>query len=164
MPEFDPDLIDEEHEDEGDSQKSGPFRRLRDHAKKLEKELRALQKEAEELRQFKAQREAEERRAAIREALKELGLPEKHVDLFQAVRPDAEPTVDAVRRFAEEYSLIQPSATTESGSSFSPTPPSGVPAGSKRYSSDEWWELYRSNPAEAMRAAAEGRVEFQLKF
>lgn len=164
MPDYDPDLIGEGNEEDIDSQRSGPFRQLRDYAKKLEKELKAIQKEAEELRQFKAQREAEERKAAIAAALKEVGLPEKHVELFQAVRPDAEPTVDAVRKFAEEYGLVQPSEKTESGSSFSPAPPSGVPAGSKRYSSDEWWELYRSNPAEALKAAAEGRVEFQTKL
>lgn len=163
MPEYDPDLI-EVGEEDSDPQKSSPFRQLRDYAKKLEKELKAAQKEAEELRQFKAQREAEERKTAIIGALREIGLPEKHVELFQAVRPDVEPTVDAVRSFAEEYGLVRPSATTESGSGFSPAPPSGVPAGSKRYSSDEWWELYRSNPAEAMKAAAEGRVEFETKL
>lgn len=169
MPSYDstPDPFDDV--DEGEQRpNSAPFKQLRDHAKKLEKELKAKDSELETLREFKSQAEARARRELLERSASKVGITEKQAELFMAVRPDEEPTPEAVKTFAIEYGFVEagPAADEGEGSdgSFAPTPPSGVPASKKRYTSDEWDVLYKSNPVEAMQAANEGRVDFQTKL
>lgn len=154
----------EDNEGEGTRSKdSAPFKQLRDHAKKLEREIKDRDKELEELRSFRAEAERRAKQELLRQAIAAVGLNEKHAELFTAARPDQEPTPDAVKAFAVEYGFIAGEDTDEDeeSGSFGPTPPSGVPAHKKRYSSEEFDELYRSNPVEAIKAAEEGRVDFQ---
>ena len=163
MPDFAPDLYEEE-EDNNPSQQTGPFQQLRKHARALEKELKTREKELEELKSFKAEVENRQKRELLERSFEQVGLNVKHAELFAAVRPDAEPTVEAVRAFAVEYGFISAPADDEEESEsdgFSPTPPSGVPAHKKRLTSEEFDSLYKSNPLEAMKAAEEGRVDFQ---
>lgn len=169
MPSYDlPDPYDDV--DEGDQRPtSAPFKQLRDHAKKLEKEIKDRDRELEALRSFKAESEARAKRELLEQSFKQVGLSTKQAELFLAARPDAEPTPEAVKSFAVEYGFIDagPAPDDEgegSEGSFAPTPPSGVPASKKRYSSEEWDVLYKQNPVEAMAAANEGRVDFQTKL
>lgn len=169
MPSYEPDL-DLEDEDEATprSQQSAPFKQLRDHARKLEKEIKDRDKELEALRQFRAEAERRTKQELLRQAVSAVGLNEKHAELFSAARPDVEPTPEAVRAFAVEYGFISgPSGDDEDESdqgSFKPAPPSGVPASKKRYTSEEFDALYKTNPVEAIKAAEEGRVDFQTKL
>jgi hypothetical protein len=166
MPEFDPSPFDDE--EMGNEDKSSSFRQLREYAKKLEKELKSLQKEAEELRQFRAEQEKAQRKSQLAASFKELGLSEKHAELFLLAKPDTEPNVEEVKRFALEYGLLRgdskPEEENKSTGAFAPLPPSGEPAGSKRYTSEEFWALYQENPNEALRAASEGRVDFKTSL
>lgn len=152
--------------DEGEQRpQSAPFKQLRDHAKKLEKELKERDKLIEELASFKAEAENRAKRELLRQSFQQVGLNEKHAELFEAARPDVEPTPEAVKSFAVEYGFISaPGSDEEKGEdtgSFAPTPPSGVPAHKQRLSSEEFDQLYKVNPIEAMQAATEGRVDFQ---
>ncbi|HSE44950.1 MAG TPA: hypothetical protein VLA89_06440 [Gemmatimonadales bacterium] len=155
--------------DEGDQRStSAPFKQLRDHAKKLEKELKDRDKELESLRDFKAQSEARARRDLLEASASKVGITQKQAELFQAVRPDEEPTPEAVKTFAIEYGFVDAGPAADEGEgadgSFAPTPPAGIPASKKRYSSEEFDQLLKVNPVEAMAAATEGRVDFQTKL
>lgn len=164
MPSYDPFIEDEETDTPRAN--SAPFKQLRDHAKKLEKELKDRDKELDELREFKASQELRVKRELLRQSFSTVGLNEKHAELFEAARPDVEPTPEAVKAFAVEYGFLDaasdPAAEEdESEGSFGPTPPSGVPASQRRFTNLEFEELYKSNPVEAIKAAEEGRVDFQ---
>lgn len=163
MPSYEPDPYEDNEGDGARSRDSGPFKQLRDHAKKLEKEIKDRDKELEDLRSFKADAERRAKQELLRQAISAVGLNEKHAELFSAARPDQEPTPEAVKAFAVEYGFISGPAADEDeeSGSFGPTPPSGVPAHKQRYTSEEFDQLYKTNPMEALRAAEEGRVDFQ---
>jgi hypothetical protein len=152
-------------QDEINDSSSNPVRKLRNYAKKLEKQLA-------ELEAWKTQREKDDRKRTLIEAGKALGLSEKHAELFLAVRPDAEPTPEAVRAFAEEYGLVAPKQEEskpegegdkkpEPSAGFAPLPSAGVQPGSnlKVWKRDEWKQLYDRDPHEALRIMRENRVE-----
>lgn len=164
MPSYELDPLEDNEGEESRSRDSAPIKQLRDHAKKLERELKTRDKEVEELRAFKADAERRAKQELLRQAISAVGLNEKHAELFTAARPDQEPTPEAVKAFAVEYGFIANPGSDDEGEesgSFGPTPPSGVPAHKKRYTSEEFDELYKSNPVEAIQAAEEGRVDFQ---
>lgn len=164
MPSYEPDPFEDNEGEATPRNDSGPMKQLRDHAKSLEKNLRTQEKELEELRSFKAEAERRAKQELLRQAVSAVGLNEKHAELFSAARPDVEPTPEAVKAFAVEYGFIagpDRAEEDEREGSFQPTPPSGVPAHKKRYTNVEWDDLYKSNPVEAIKAAEEGRVDFQ---
>lgn len=137
---------------------------IRDHAKSLERQLKQQERELENLRNLRDTYEQEARRAKAAAVFAQAGLSEKHAALFAAVNPDVEPDEDAVKSFAEEYGLAVKAAeeaeeklqTDEPG--FSPIA-SGTPGEKKKYSSQEWWDLQRENPAAALLAIRENRVD-----
>lgn len=140
---------------------------IRDHAKSLERQLKAQERELETLRNLRDQYEQEARKAKTAKVFTEVGLSEKHATLFAALNPDAEPDAESVKAFAEEYGLAMQTADTEadgdklkdeSDPGFSPIT-SGQPTDKRRYSSEEWWTLQRENPAAALQAVKDGRVD-----
>jgi hypothetical protein len=146
------------------SNESDPFKKLRAHSRKLERQLRENKKELEELRSFRVNRETELRNSTVAETLKSLGLSENHAELFNAVNKDAEPTEANIKAFAEKYGLASAPAgdgSTEEAGGFAPTPPAGSPAAPKRLSSAEWHSLYKENPEAAFKALRESRVDLQ---
>lgn len=100
------DLDDYPGGDESDSgAESKDFVTLRKYARKQEREAKALAAEIETLRAFKAEVEQAKRAETLVSTFKEVGLSEKHAELFAKVNPEAEITADAVKAFANEYSL-----------------------------------------------------------
>jgi hypothetical protein len=79
-------------------QLSGP-EELRKAYKALQRELKQLQEQYEALRQ-------QHTVTVVQQAARELGLSEKHADLFLRTYTGDEVSVDAVRAFAEEYNLL----------------------------------------------------------
>lgn len=159
-------LDDEETEEAAGS---NPMKSLRDHAKSLERKIKAYEKELEDLRTFKGTYEAEAKAGTAGKIFSQLGLSEKQAKLFLKVNPDADVTEQAARDFAEEYGF----EVNEEGSEeeieqegpFSPSPSSGgKPAPGKIFTSEEWYDLYKENPAEAMKIASQGRVKLQTQL
>lgn len=156
---YDPDLSLEDDEQDPTDQ-SSPFRQLRDHSKKLEKELRQRDKELEELRTFKADFEASQKKQSVSKTFGELGLTEKHAELFLKANPEAEVTAEVVQKFAEEYGLVE-AKEQEEDSGFSPLAATdGVPASKEPMKASEFWALYSENPHAALEQAKKGRVKF----
>lgn len=157
--------------DEMENENSSTIKSIRDHAKNLERQLKAQERELETLRKMRDQYEADARRAKAQAAFAEVGLSEKHATLFAALNPDAEPDVEAVKAFAEEYGLAPAPASTDGDDKvvshedpgFSPVA-SGTPTDKRRYSSEEWWALQRENPAAALLAVKENRVDLANSF
>lgn len=138
---------------------------IRDHAKALERQLKAQERELETLRSLRDQYESDARRAKTAAVFTEVGLSEKHATLFAALNPDVEPDAETVKAFAEEYGLAiartegdDDKLKAEEDPGFSPVT-SGQPTDKRRYSSEEWWTLQRENPAAALQAVKDGRVD-----
>lgn len=160
---------DEEETEEEEEETNNPLRKLRNLNRKLKKELKLAVEELKELRQFKAERESEDQKRGVGEIMSKLGLTEKQAELFLAVRKDEEPTMETVRAFAEEYGFpIKESEGEEekpASTGFTPTPKSEPPSSShKVYEVNEWQELYKTNPQDALRIAREGRVKTGSKL
>jgi peptidoglycan/xylan/chitin deacetylase (PgdA/CDA1 family) len=151
-----------EDEDEGEEETSSKTNPLRAHIRKLEKELKAATGELETLRTFKTEYDSKLKATTAETVFKDLGLTEKQAALFMKVNPDTDPSPASAKAFAEEYgfTVTENDESTEEEGSFTPTPTtSGVPAPGKIWESDEWYKLYDSNPQEAMKLAAQGRVK-----
>jgi hypothetical protein len=137
------------------------FRQLREHAKELEKEMKAAKKDLadlNDLRAYKAEQEAAKRTSALGNTFKDLGLPAQQAALYP---PDAEATPEAIRAFAEQYGLLAPqegSPETPVETGFAPVPPVGETIGAKVYTQEEWLALSATNPNAAMQILNEGRL------
>lgn len=156
--------------DEMDGNDSSTIKSIRDHAKNLERQLKAQEKELDTLRKMRDEYEADARRAKAQAVFSEVGLSEKHATLFAALNPEVEPDVEAVKAFAEEFGL-SPSAPADGEDKvvakedpgFAPVS-SGTPDSKRRYSAEEWWTLQRENPAAALQAVKDGRVDLAVSF
>ena len=115
-----------------------------------------IQKELEELRAYKAENEAANRKAQVKDVFQQAELNPRWADFYQG----EEATPEAVRAWAVQNELIQvedeaPAPTT----GYTPTViESGhVPAG-KTYTRKEMEEIARDNPARARALADSGKV------
>ena len=73
--------------------------------------------EVQQLREFKAQAEAEKRESEIASTFDEVGFSPKAAKLFAALNPEGEVTTEAVRTFARTTTSRWPSAATPRPSS-----------------------------------------------
>lgn len=154
-----------EQEEEEVEVETSTIREIRQHAKRLEKDLAKARKELEELRAYRAAAEAERRAAQVKAAFQSVGLNERWADLYVKVHPDAEPTPESVRAFAEEYSLPIPATKQEEQQQptppaatepFAPTAtPAATPTGRAPMTWREFAEMHRQDPARAVREAQE---------
>lgn len=136
---------------------------IRKWGKSLERQLKAVTPELEELRAYRAERVKAEREAIITTTFKEVGLDERHGKLFAALNPDTEVNAEAVTKFASEYGLptTQGEEVDAPSEGYSPpVVPSAIPGGLKKYTQAEVMALLREGKAdEVSRAVKEGRVE-----
>ena len=171
MPSVD-EMFEESASDESDDQEeaqtqSKPFTELRGHARKLEKQLRAYEKELGDLRAFREEHVKAERATVIESTFKEVGLNPKHAKLFSALNPDADPaaiTKEAIATFASEYSLA-PEGETEleappAPTGFVPMSSSMASAPSGTVSREEWIRMSAADPVKAEALLNAGRVDF----
>lgn len=140
------------------------FKALRQAFKRQEKQIKALEKEIEPLREYKTTTEAEKRGTAIEAAFKEVGLKPEHAELFSAVNPEAEVTAESVQAFAAKYGLatVDGSGVGEPGPSdaagFAPVT-TGTTPGSNTMTHEQAMELVRQGRAdEVNRAREQGRL------
>jgi hypothetical protein len=152
-------------EEDGETEKtpdSNPVRDLRKHANKLEKDLKASQAELEELRTFKAAADAKVKAETVGSIFTELGLNPAQVKLYELAMPDAEPSKEAVGKWAIEYGLASADEeTVPETTGFTPTTtPEGTPPGSKRMTGREMLEAaINGDTAAAQAAFLKGRVD-----
>ena len=156
----------DDEDDEEPGQKSKPFTDLRKHARGLERQLKEVTPELEELRQFRMSVMEERKEQAISKAFEEVNLNPAHAKLFKALNPEVEVesiTPEAVASFASEYALIAVSgeeveAPEEKPAGFKPVVTgSGAPL--KEYTSEDVMTLLRQGKVEEANAAvSSGRV------
>lgn len=152
-------LIPDDGEEEDDN---ASFRQLRQHAKKLEKELASLRKEAEELRRFREEVERQRTVEAARAAFREAGLPDALAELYVKAE-EGEATKETVLAFAKRYGLAreEPAGSEETeeqqpSAGFAPTvTPQAAPTGRTPMTWKEFADLHRVDPARAVREAQE---------
>lgn len=158
----------------GEDDLDGPLP-LRKAYRKLRRELPEREQEAER-RGFDKGRTEARREILAETAARELGFASTFGETFLRANPDAEPSTETLRSFAEQLGVPIGNASTPTETSPPKEPvdeetrqaaerfnDQGAPSGNvqgKTYSSAEWLELF-NNPAtkaEAESAAKEGRV------
>jgi hypothetical protein len=154
--EFSWDAVEDEEEAPATLAKDS-FRQLRDHAKTLERQNKAAAKELEELRKFRADFEARERQSKVRRLFNELNVRDGYAKWFPA---DVEPTAEAVAGWIRENADLvglEVSQEVEQAETFSPVS-IGIPP-STRLTHAQYKDLLNSDPARAIQAVNEGRVD-----
>lgn len=132
---------------------------IRDHAKKLERELERERKAREELSAWKEQRVQED----STNSLKAAGLSPRQAEVF--LKFYGEVTPEAIAEFRRDVLGNAPAgeAAAEAGPEFRPTGSVSDSGTGKILSRSEFEQEYVSNPAAAQRAFEEGRVDFNKK-
>lgn len=150
----------------------------------LRETLEASQKELKKLSRANEDLVKENRALQAREALRGAELDPKLADLYLGVNPEGEIDVEAVKTFAASYGIATTKAIQEesvedesNGAKKDPPVEEGLanigrvgsrggeggqpPVGTKLLSTSEFLELQRSDPSEASKALAEGRVKLR---
>jgi hypothetical protein len=129
-----------------------------DEEEETEQAPKVDQREVEELRAFKTQADAERRENAIADVFKEAGVSPRAAKLWASLNPDAEATPEAVKAFAQEYSI---GPEPEPNRGFTPTViESGQPPAAKTFTRKELEDIARINPQRARALAESGRVRW----
>lgn len=172
MSEYSP-FADELEEDASEGSENKSFTELRKAYNRLEKQLKSMTPELDELRTFKEERIRMERNTAIEATFKEAGLNAQHAKLFAAMNPDADPSTEAVVEFAKSYGLVADDFSASSEKGFEEANASDVEKGISPISTgsassalgvefDEWLKIASSNPDEAARLKKAGRVIYPV--
>ena len=141
-------------------QDSNPVKQLRTHADKLEKQLKARDKELEELRSFRDEFNNKQRTEKVSSVFTELGLNPTHAKFWQLENPETEPDATTVGKWAVDNGFAQATEEAVETGGFTPTTtPEGVAPSGKRYTLDEWLNISVTNPAEGERILKQGRVD-----
>ncbi len=148
-------------EEPAQEQDSNPVKQLRTHADKLEKQLKARDKELEELRTFRDEFNNKQRTEKVSSVFTELGLNPTHAKFWQLENPEAEPDATTVGKWAVDNGFAQATeGDVEPTQGFTPTTTQeGIAPGGKRYTLDEWLNISVTNPAEGERILKQGRVD-----
>jgi hypothetical protein len=161
MPDEDIFTVDDEDNSntDDDAKRNSEFARMR---KEL-KDLKAIAKEAEELRTFKAEREQADKTTGVSTIVQELGLPPEWGKFY----PGDEVTPDAIKQWAIAEKFLQVDQESESAppppaptTGFTPTVIEGTqPVGTKTYSVEEFMELQKVDPRKAEAVYKAGRLK-----
>lgn len=157
------DTYEDEDEQEAPTQdRSNPVRSLREALKAKEKEARNLAKELKELQTFKAEYDQKEKIRSLAETFTQVGLTDKHAELFYRLNPEAEATVESVSAFAKDYQLPLKLEENETPSDNTPfIPASGGSADETGYVSREQLDqMYAENPRKAIEILQSGKVKW----
>ena len=162
------DIIDSYEEDEEDTsqqERKNPVRSLREALKAKEKEARNLAKELKELQVFKAEYDQKEKIRSLAETFTQVGLTDKHAELFYKLNPEAEATVESVSAFANDYQLplkLENSENETPSADNKPfIPASGGSADETGYVSREQLDqMYAENPRKAIEVLQSGKVKW----
>jgi len=143
---------DDEVTDNRPSESKG-FKQLRDHAKKLERDLNRRNKEVEELRAFRAEVEQRERMTTLSGA----GLNEKQATAF--LRMYEQVTPEAVAEFKSDVLGLATEKPEDTTTGFGPTSvveDRNIGSISKA----DFEQIMRENPAKGWQLLNSGKVQF----
>lgn len=161
------DDIDDDDAEEREEKESNPVKQLRTALKAAQKQAKESKKELEELRSFKETYEQEQRVSNSSKVFEKFGLTQKHAELFLKVNPEAEVSDDAVKVFAEEYSLpLQAPEEPAGGESAQPETAPFVPAdvgttgGAGFVNREQLDAMYKKDPKRAISLLKSGRVRW----
>jgi len=166
MSDEDPFALDDDVEEADENQVDDgnkSFADLRKAYKRSERQIKANEKELEDLRVFKQTVVTEQRKGAIETTFKEVGLSPKHALLFEKVSPDVEVTPEVVQAFAAEYDLptqageaVQAPEAQPQG--FNPVTTGTTPAAGMLTHDDVKGLIRRGDMQAVEKAYAQGRV------
>jgi hypothetical protein len=129
---------------------------VRDHAKKLERELAAATKERDELRQRDEERTAAENARILADA----GLSPRQADVFLKFYGSATP--ENVAEFRKDVLGAGSSQEEEQRTEFRPTGPAGGEGlGEKPLTVEDLKKLKEEDPTKAWELARSGKVQFR---
>ena len=135
-------------EDKGNS----AFKQVRDHARKLERDLKKLQAERDELQKFREETTVKMRQDALTSA----GLSPRQTEAYMRLYDDVTP--ESVQEFKAEVLGI--GEAPEPKETFTPTGSSGE--GSKKmYSRAEFEQIMRNDPARGREIMAKNLVQWE---
>lgn len=165
--------FDDDDGDEGEKPDSNPLREARSQIRKLQKALKESEATRTELAEWRKAREAVDRKQQLGSILKQVGLREAHGELFASMNPDVEPTLDAIKQFAEKFNLPMEERSDEEGKTeeeptqgtegfFTPMSSMTKPSlpSKKIWEPQEFQKLYETNPGDALTIMREGRVKW----
>lgn len=166
--------FDDDDEEEGEKPDSNPLRDARSQIRKLQKALKEANTKLEEHVDWRKAREEVDRKQSLGAILKQVGLRESHGELFVSLNPDVDPTLEAVKTFAEKYNLpteeqseekegeSEEKPTQGSEGFFTPTSSLTTPSlpSKKVWEPAEFQKLYEERPGDALQIMREGRVKW----
>lgn len=161
------DSDDQDSEDDGSDGRRNPVRDQRNQIRKLQKDLKAANKRAEELEKFKLEFESSKKLEATKSLFEDMGLNERQAKLFTQLNPDADVTEEAVEAFATEVLGFEVQYVDEDGEptdppepeGFAPTPTIGERTSSKPMTRVEWLNLAGRDPVAGQAALKAGKVD-----
>lgn len=137
------------------------IKQIRDHAKKLEKELAQTRKEADELKTWKAETESRSRTQVLSAA----GFNEKQAQAFLAMNQEV--SSEAIQSFKSEVlgqgEAPESASRNDTSSGFGPTDTSGERSGTTAggyVTRQEFEQIMRQNPAKGDELVRSGKVLF----
>jgi hypothetical protein len=156
----DPSFTDDLDYDEEAPAQPNPVRDAREAAKRAKAELAETKKALEELQAFKVEAEKAQRLSSVEQAFAQFEQPASAAKYFPA---DMEPTKENVAEYLRDFGINVLSADDEEASSqeapdFAPVTLGG-PSPRKRLSYEDYQKLLDTEPAQAMKAMAENRVD-----
>lgn len=151
------------NDDLDDDQGNNPVREQREAIKRYKAELADAKKQLEELSAFKAEAEKTQRQTAVESAFAQFGQTPTAAKYFPG---DMEPTKENVAVYLKDFGIDilsedEQEAQEQTSSDFAPVTLGGA-SGRKRLSHEEYQKLLNENPAEALKAVGENRVEGML--
>jgi len=155
-----PETADGDDNDTSEPKDNKTIKAIRDHAKKLERELSKAAKELGELREFKSTVTREKTQEQVTAAFKEAGIEDRFAKLFLRVQGDEPVTAESISSFVQEYGLADEGKVPPGGGGFAPTP-GGEPANKATISRDDFDKLARENPAKAQEYLRRGAVQWR---
>jgi hypothetical protein len=167
MPDFvyDPDDDEDAGTPVSEETKETNFQQLRQHARKLERDLKKSQEAEAALRTKAAQYEAQERERQASGVFTQIGLGEKQAQAFVKLNPEAEITRETAIAFARDIGLpVEISDDDErnaeqEATSFRPISIGGVSPAKGRVSYEEYRTLLANDPTTAVEMLRQGRVD-----
>jgi hypothetical protein len=161
------DLFEDEEEETpaASDNKDAIIQRLQKKAEKLEAKVEKAREEA-----FASARASFDREQVAVKTAAELELKPGLVTRFLKENPEAEPTADAFKAYAEELGVPVKTTESEQEAPAEKTPPAaagfhavqGTPAGGEFYSADEVRKIGLRDQAQALRIIQEGRMKTDL--
>ena len=130
-----------------------------------QRKLAKLEKEAEELRQFRAEREQQDRQNTVKQVFSEVGLQPEWAEFYQSedATPEAVKQWAVTKKFLTQAEPEETAPPVAPATGFTPTVVADAsPVGSKMYEADEFAALLARDPVKAEQVYKAGRLKKEV--